>query len=219
MEIYPSLISSDLLNLKHTIDLLDAHCDGYHLDVMDDHFVPNLTWGPAFVNAIRTATVRPLYIHLMVDDPVSWPSRLALAGTDTIIFHHEALHDVQQQKKLLTAIHAKGCKVGIAINPATPAEHVYEVLSLVDVVLVMSVQPGFSGQRFIPEVTQKIETLSGLRKRLGKNFSISVDGGVNEKNIEMLARLHVDVVAVAAALFNYKDPVVALKNLYKKLGV
>ena len=92
LQIFPSLISADILNLKTVLQQLDDHCDGYHIDVMDDHFVPNLTWGPAFVNAIRKATKRPLHIHLMVDNPASWVERIALEKADTFIFHHEVIH-------------------------------------------------------------------------------------------------------------------------------
>ena len=102
MKIYPSLISSDLLNIGKTITLLDSHCDGYHIDVMDDHFVPNLTWGPAFIAAIRKATKLPLHVHLMVDNPQVWPARLNLTAGDTVIFHHESV--AQDKQKLLTVV-------------------------------------------------------------------------------------------------------------------
>jgi ribulose-phosphate 3-epimerase len=213
MHICPSLISSDLLNLKQTLASFDPIVDGYHIDVMDDHFVPNLTWGPAFINAIRHSTQQPLVIHLMVDRPVTWPSRLSLKPTDTIIYHHEAISDTSIQKELIQHVHSKEWKIGIAINPTTPIESIFDMLSLVDVILLMSVKPGFSGQLFIPDVMKKIEPLITMRSQHNYKFTISMDGGINEKNIHELAQAKIDSVAVAAAIFQQPDPIHALKNL------
>src|SRR3990172_9915424 len=124
MTIYPSLISSDLLNLAATLSLFDDHCDGYHLDVMDDHFVPNLTWGPAFINAIASHTKLPLNVHLMVDNPENWLNRLTLSQKDSFIFHWEALNDVEQVIALAQTIRAKGILAGLAINPKTDVESI-----------------------------------------------------------------------------------------------
>jgi ribulose-phosphate 3-epimerase len=213
MQIYPSLISSDLLDLKQTIQQLDPHCDGYHLDVMDDHFVPNLTWGPAFINTIRQITKLPFHVHLMVDNPGKWLNRLSLQQQDTFIFHHEALPDLAVQKKLAADIHAKGIKAGISINPKTAAERIFDILPYIDLVILMSVEPGFSGQQFIQETTKKINPLLAMRHQLGKNFLITMDGGINHNNIASLAQQNVDIVAVASAIFAQKDPIVALKQL------
>jgi ribulose-phosphate 3-epimerase len=243
MEIYPSLISSDLLNLRQTISELDTVCHGYHVDIMDDHFVPNLTWGAQFVNAIRKATVLPLQIHLMVDEPTHWLDRLeakpqgasflhpdktiplhlqapALSykpenmPKDVLFFHQETLPHENQQHEFIQALHYKGFMAGIAINPTTAIETILNMLPLVDAVLLMSVEPGFSGQKFITETLKKIQPLVELRQRTKKPLAICMDGGINKDTIGTLAAHGVDQVAVASAIFDTQDPVAALKKLY-----
>jgi ribulose-phosphate 3-epimerase len=240
MEIYPSLISSDLLNLRQTISQLDAVCHGYHIDIMDDHFVPNLTWGAQFSNAIRKSTKLPLHIHLMVDEPTHWLERLETRShhanflqpdtsvplhlqldfprvpeqepVDIIFFHQETL-PYEQQHDFIEAIHDKGFHAGIAINPKTDIASIFHLQQL-DAVLLMSVQPGFSGQKFISETVDKIKPLRAFQQQHNQAFTICMDGGVNEHNIATLADHGIDQVAVASALFDTADPVKALKNLY-----
>jgi ribulose-phosphate 3-epimerase len=213
MKIEPSLISSDLLNLQHTLSTFDRVCDGYHLDVMDGHFVPNLTWGPMFINAIGKATKLPLCIHLMVDNPARWLGDLVVRPQDTVVFHTEVVTDVAFQKALVERIAAMGCHAGIALNPATTVDAVIPLLPIVDMILIMSVEPGFSGQKFIPEVTKKIEPLCKLRSQLHKTWIIGMDGGINHANIVPLVGLGVDSVAVASAIFDQPDPLVAIEQL------
>lgn len=214
MEIYPSLISADILDLKNVIKTFDPECDGYHVDVMDDHFVPNLTWGPMFVNAIREQTKLPLHIHLMVENPEAWLNRLTLNRGDTFIFHCEVHNDLEQQLELITHIHMKELKAGIAINPKTNVDRIKDLVPVVDNVLVMSVEPGFSGQHFITEITEKIQPLLAMKKQSPRLFKIGMDGGINTHNIQSLAQQNIDYVAAAAAIFNHQDPVDALKRLY-----
>jgi len=214
MEIYPSLISSDLLNLEKTIKLLEPHCDGFHIDIMDDHFVPNLTWGHGFVNSIAKITKKPLHVHLMVDSPESWINRLALRSTDIFIFHIEASKTKNETMTIIDAVHNARHPVGIAVNPGTNIEMVYEYLPLIQNVLVMSVQPGFSGQKFMPEVLDKIPKLIEKRKELGVKFKISMDGGVGAGNIAHLAQIGVEQIGAAAAIFAQPDTKAALENLY-----
>ncbi|MCK4517934.1 ribulose-phosphate 3-epimerase, partial [Candidatus Babeliales bacterium] len=171
MKIYPSLISSDLLNLDKTINQIDNYCDGFHIDVMDDHFVPNLTWGPAFVWAISEKTKLPLHVHLMVDEPEKWLDRVKLKKDDIFIFHVEAVVGWKENKvidfiKKVTNLRAKamGCKVGVAINPKTPVESIFSFLPSLDHVLIMAVEPGFSGQKFMPEVLEKVAILKEQRE-------------------------------------------------------
>ncbi len=216
MKIYPSLISSDLLRLHDTISELNTICDGYHLDIMDDHFVPNLTWGPAFINAIAQATQLPLHVHLMVDSPETWLARLDLKNKDSFVFHIEAVRDISDARFLIDQIKAKDIRVGIAINPGTEVSAIHGVLSYVDDVLVMSVQPGFSGQKFI-DITQKITELCEYRTQNNLSFVIGIDGGVSQDNITMLKNKHVDYVGVASALFGSNDFVKALQDFYKSL--
>lgn len=227
MKIYPSLISSDLLNLGETIEQLIDHCDGFHIDVMDDHFVPNLTWGPAFVQAISQKTKLPIHLHLMVDEPEKWLSRVELKKDDIFIFHIEAVAGWPENKSAdfveevnYLLVKTMGCKVGVAINPKTPVESVFSLLSSLDHVLLMSVEPGFSGQKFMPEVLEKVETLKKQREKLGLSFSIGMDGGINLETIKLAVQAGVDEVGVASAIFSAKpvsakDPVVALQKLYE----
>ena len=217
MEIYPSLISSDLLQLKTTLTLLDQHCPGYHLDIMDDHFVPNLTWGPAFINEIRASTKQNLNVHLMVQHPASWLERLALNPGDVFIFHHEAVEGADTQKKLIDAIHAKKWLAGIAINPKTSVESITTALPIIDHVLIMSVEPGFSGQNFILNAVQKVAPLLAKKKQLNKLFKIGMDGGIGQNNISSIAQHGVDYIAAASAIFGQSDPVAALQRLKQAL--
>jgi ribulose-phosphate 3-epimerase len=205
VKIYPSLISADILNLREVIKNLDSHCEGYHIDVMDDHFVPNLTWGSAFVNAIRKETSLPIHLHLMVDNPKKWVDRVELKKDDIFIFHWEVTQNIPELD----------CQVGVAINPGTPVEEIYQLLEKIDHVLLMSVEPGFSGQKFMPEVVKKVAPLIDLREKNNLSFSIGMDGGVGEKNISILEKEGIDVVGVASAIFSNKNYVDALKSLYK----
>lgn len=217
MKIYPSLISADILGLRDVIKKLNSVCDGYHLDIMDDHFVPNLTWGPAFVEAIAKETTLPLHIHLMVTDPTTWESRISWNSKDTLIFHIESFKNERDLiNDFITDVQASHARVGIAINPITPIESIKPWLDYVSVVLVMSVTPGFSGQKFI-DVTDKVKTLKDLRDKCNYSYEIGVDGGINADNIEQIQMAGADSVGVAAAIFFQKnrDYVQALQGLQK----
>ena len=215
MNIYPSLISSDLLNIQQTLKSFENKCTAYHLDVMDDHFVPNITWGPAFINAIRTATTLPLHVHLMVENPYMWIGRLKLAPGDTVIFHYEAVKDAEAQRLFIDAAHERSYQAGIAISPNTPAEVLSETIALVDMVLLMTVYPGFSGQTFIPDVLEKINPIAKMQQKCGKNVTLCLDGGINEETIDMVRRHNVQHVAAATAIFGKPDPIAALQQLNK----
>lgn len=216
MKIYPSLISSDILSLRDTIRTLNSMCHGYHLDVMDDHFVPNLTWGPAFIKAIAKETTLPLQIHLMVDDPHIWVSRLTLRKHDSFIFHYEAIQDLEIAQNLIDEVREHDMRVGIALNPETLVDDVAPLLSSVDEVLVMSVNPGFSGQKFI-DVTEKVKKLKEIRKQLSSSYTIAMDGGINKENIPMLKKAGVEIVGVASAIFFQQDYSTALMGLKEQI--
>ncbi len=215
MKIYPSLMCADLLNLGKVISKFDEHCDGYHVDVMDYHFVPNLTMGPDFVNAIAKATRKPVQVHLMVDNPKVWVDRLNLGKKDTFIFHYEAFECFRPMKDLISTVKKKGWKVGVAFNPGSELDLVEEHLNLLDKVLVMSVNPGFAGQIFISDVLNKVKKLIKLKKTQKANFEICMDGGIGKNNIKVLSDLGVDSVSVGGGIFYSKKPIVALKELYE----
>jgi ribulose-phosphate 3-epimerase len=209
---YPSLISSDLLNLATVMRSLDPHVAGYHLDVMDNHFVPNLTWGAQFINAIVHNTQLPLQVHLMVDDPLSWTEKLQLRSKDFFIFHYEAIAQ-NSIAELIAALKNKGWRIGIAINPETPIEIIFPYLKALDLALVMSVRPGFSGQKFMPQVLEKILPLQQALAREKSRAEISMDGGINATTIESVVRAGVHNIGLASALFSHKNPTRALIEL------
>ena len=217
MKIYPSLISSDLLNLGNTIKLLEDDCDGFHIDIMDDHFVPNLTWGPAFVSAMLSATNLPLHVHLMVGNPAPWVDRISLRSDDLFVFHVESVSTLESIVKLIADVKSRGWLVGLAVNPTTELEKFLHLLPQVDHVLIMSVNPGFSGQEFIPDVVRKIDRPVEIRKEKKLAFSIGIDGGVGLDNIKMLADKGIDCAGVASAIFSKKDFLGELSVLKKAI--
>lgn len=215
MKIYPSLMCADLLNLEKVISELDPHCDGFHIDVMDDHFVPNMTMGPDFVNAIAKVTRKPIQVHLMVDNPSVWVDRLNLRKNDTFIFHYEAYECFQPMKDLTEKIKEKGWKVGGAFNPKTKLDLIKPHLDLLDKVLMMSVNPGFAGQKFIPDVLAKTKKLIEFKKTQNAKYEVCLDGGICKDNIKAISDLGVDSVTVGGAIFYNKKPLEALKELYE----
>ncbi|NDD55506.1 ribulose-phosphate 3-epimerase, partial [bacterium] len=205
---------SNVLTLEKTLQQFDRLCNGYHLDVMDDHFVPNLTWGPVFINAIRQATPLPLHIHLMVDNPEMWISRLKLQSGDSIIFHYEAIRDHAHAKLIIDAIKDSGIHAGIAINPNTAPEKMHELLPMLDMILLMTVYPGFSGQTFIPDVLNKIPTIRKMQQVTQNHAILCLDGGINATTLPLVREHHIQHAAIATAIFGQPDPVTALKQLY-----
>jgi ribulose-phosphate 3-epimerase len=210
MKIYPSLISANMLHLQRTIDILDAHVDGYHLDIMDDHFVPNLTWGPLVVNAVATATKRTLWVHIMAEHVSSLVDRMIMPQNSLITFHVETAENALD---LIKKIEGKNWKAGIAISPATPVENLKPLLGLVDHILVMSVNPGFSGQTFIMDTLKKAEYLKNEKEKNGHAFALAFDGGITTDNIATLATHHVEMAAVANAIFSHQDIAAAAQQL------
>lgn len=208
--LYPSLIAADPLNLGATLKNLDSCVDGYHIDVMDDHFVPNLTWGPAMVNAIAAATDRQIWVHLMVDNPAAWPDRLELPARSIVTIHFESTKEI---KTVLQRIKEKNWLAGLAISPKTAPQETFELLPSVDQLLIMSVEPGFSGQQFMQETTNKIKPLLDFRTAHALKFSLAMDGGITKKNIAELAAGGVDTFAVASAVFAHNDLVAAIVEL------
>jgi len=210
--IYPSLTAADQLNLEHDIKLLEPHCQGFHLDVMDNHFVPNITWGADTVNAIARLTNHTLWVHLMVKNPVDFLETLSLKENSIVTFHIET---IENNININKRIREKRLVPGIAISPKTPVEEIFSLLDVIHHVTIMSVEPGFAGQTFLPSAIKKIEQLVSYRQTKGLPFTIALDGGINEHNIADLTQRGVDLFGVASAIFGKKDPVAALKNLQK----
>lgn len=213
--IYPSLISADLLNLQAQLEALDPYCHGYHLDVMDAHFVPNLTWGPAFINAISRSTYKKIWVHLMVEHPLTLLETLTLNPGSMVSFHIESQ---EEKTKLIKRIKEKQLEASIAISPKTPVDSIFPYLNSIEQVLIMSVEPGFSGQQFLPEVMHKVAQLVAYRSSSRLKFRIGIDGGVNEENIQMIAQSGVDDIACAHAIFGHADPVERLQHLQELIS-
>lgn len=211
-EIFPSLISADLLCLREELITLEPYVAGFHLDVMDFHFVPNLTWGPSFINQIRAATEKQLWIHLMVDYPETYFDRLILHAGDIVTLHIESpsLYDFNT---LSSEISQRGWIPSVALNPITPLD-VLNDLTIKHVVL-MSVEPGFSGQQFIPDILEKLKALNAKRSQTGISYTIALDGGINEHNFEELIQNGADQLAIASALFSQPNRIAAIKKFLK----
>ena len=210
----PSLLSADFSKLGEEVRAVEkAGADWLHVDVMDGHFVPNLTIGALVVEALRPHTKLPLDCHLMVSRPQDWIEEFARAGADVITVHAEATPHLN---RLLTRIRELGCKAGVSINPGTPVSALESVLDDIDLVLVMSVNPGFGGQKFIESAVGKIEQLKKIRG--ARKFLIEVDGGVKAENAGMLAKAGTDVFVAGSAIFGSVDRAKSIATLKEAMG-
>ncbi len=199
----PSLLSADFVRLAEEIAKVEAAgADWLHLDIMDGHFVPNLTFGPPVVAAIRKVTKLPLDVHLMVTNPAELVEQFAAAGADWLTVHVETEPHLH---RLLNRIRELGVKPAVTLNPATPLGQLDEILSEVDMVLVMSVNPGFGGQKFIPASLSKISRLKEQLNQIGRPVLIEVDGGVNDITAPLLVQAGVDVLVAGSAVFGSAD--------------
>jgi ribulose-phosphate 3-epimerase len=213
LQIFPSLISGDLLHLEDQITKIDTHCDGYHIDVMDFHFVPNLTWGSAFVNEIQRVTEKPLDVHLMVDYPEKYFDQMNMKKNDIISFHIES-KSTYNPKELINLIHNMSCKAFIALNPQTSIDVIDSFIHDIDGVLLMSVEPGFSGQSFIMSSVDKLKKLHAHKLSHKASFTIAMDGGINSDTLPLIAPHGIQQIGAASAIFKQKDHIQALKDLY-----
>lgn len=211
MLVAPSVLSADFGHLADDVKAIcDAGCDLVHVDVMDGHFVPNLTIGPVVVAAIAKAATKPLDIHLMVQNNTFFVELFAPLKPQYISFHIE---EEKNPHRLIQKIRSLGIKPAIVLNPHTPPEAIEYILEDLDMVLVMSVNPGFGGQSFIPNVVKKIKRLKELRDTINPNCLIEIDGGVTNNNIEMLRDAGVDVCVAGSYVFkhaSYKDAIDSL---------
>ena len=202
-KIAPSILSADFSRLAEQIKIVeDAGADWLHLDVMDGHFVPNLTFGPPVITAIKNVTTLPLDAHLMVANPASNLKEYKEAGSDLLTIHAEADHHLH---RTIDEIHKLGMKAGIALNPATPVTAIEPVLPLVDLVLVMTVNPGFGGQKFIPQVLPKIEQVAKMIRDSEREVYLEVDGGIDRDSIPQVLRSGANVLVIGSAIYNSKD--------------
>lgn len=216
IKIAPSILSADFAKLGEEIkDVVQGGADYIHVDVMDGHFVPNMTIGPLIVDAIRPTTDLPLDVHLMIENPDQYIAAFAHAGADIITVHQEACPHLHRTIQL---IKDHEVKAGVVINPATPVEAIKEVLSYVDMVLVMTVNPGFGGQSFIHEAVSKIATLDQLREEHQYTYEIEIDGGVNVETAKLCTDAGADVLVAGSAIYGKADrreAIQAIRNAIK----
>jgi len=211
VRIAPSILSADFAALGAAVTAAEnGGADLIHVDVMDGHFVPNITIGPLVVKSVKRVARVPLDVHLMITDPDRYVDAFVDAGADMLSVHVEVLPHLN---RTISYIKGLGVKAGVVLNPATPAAALEEIIAEVDFVLVMSVNPGFGGQKFIPKSLQKVATVRGMLDRAGNPAPIEIDGGIDLTNIARVVDAGVEIVVAGSAIFNAPDPTAATKAL------
>lgn len=209
----PSLLAADFSKLGDEAELISgAGADFLHVDIMDGHFVPNITFGSCVLGSLNNRNTVPYDVHLMIENPDSYIEDFVTDKTGFIVVHQEACRHLH---RTISHIKSFGIKAGVSINPGTAVEALYDILPFVDIVLIMSVNPGFGGQKFIHHSLKKIERLKALREEMNLNFLIEIDGGVNENNIDEVMSSGVDMVVAGSAIFKTepRDTILQVQKL------
>ena len=212
-KIAPSILAADFAKLGSEVaDICKGGCDFIHVDVMDGAFVPNISFGSAVMKSLNGYATAPYDVHLMIENPDQYLEEFVTDNTAYITVHYEACPHIC---RTLAHIKEHGVKAGVSINPGTPVSCLEAVLPFVDMVLVMSVNPGFGGQKFIPETAKKVSQLNKLRKDNGYNFEIEVDGGVSDKNSGLLISCGADILVAGSAVFKHEDRAESIMRIKK----
>jgi ribulose-phosphate 3-epimerase len=214
LRLAPSILTADFARLGDEIASVAPYVDWVHLDVMDGHYVDNLTFGPDVVAAVRRSCELPLHVHLMISDPVKYAPSFARAGANRISFHPEVVGDVGEA---IGAVADEGVGVGLAVHPDVSLDEVAKHLAKLQVVLMMTVRPGFGGQKFLPEVTPKISEASRLVDAAGVDVDVEVDGGVNLNTVEEAVQAGATIIVAGSAIFDGADAPAAARRMRDKL--
>jgi ribulose-phosphate 3-epimerase len=215
IKISASILNADVNRLEQEIASVSDSVDWIHVDVMDNHFVPNLSFGTNVLESLAKKKIKPLDVHLMIENPDKWAPDFVAAGADSVTFHYEA---VENPTKLIKEIHALKSRVGLAIKPNTPLADVKEFLSDIDVLLVMTVEPGFGGQAFMNKMLDKVREARSITNDKNLKMWIQVDGGIGLQTIEQAAQAGADFIVVGSAAFSTADPGKSMQDL-RKLAV
>lgn len=211
--ILPSLLASDFAHLADEIARVErGGANMLHVDIMDGHFVPNFTMGPPVVESIRKVTKSVLDVHLMITDPDTYAPLFIEAGADQVSVHYEAATHLDRTVRHIQSL---GAKAGVVINPATPVSVLEDILDVADYILVMSVNPGFGGQKFIPNALKKIQRLDRTRRERGLHFKIEIDGGVSLGNVESIVRAGCDWLVAGSTVFHSEDSTATVRDLQR----
>jgi ribulose-phosphate 3-epimerase len=216
IRIAPSILSCNFLELgKEIKDVENAGADFIHIDIMDGHFVPNITIGPLFVEAIKKIATKPLDVHLMIDNPGAFVNDFIVKGADIVTIHAEADSHLF---RTLEVIKSSGKKAGVSLNPSTPLVFLDHVIHIVDLILIMTVNPGFGGQAYIPSMEEKIRKTRKMIDKTGRKIDLEVDGGIKADNVKKVVEAGGDMIVMGTEIFHSKDYKKKIQEVHEKIG-